>query len=216
MSRPGTSTSSIPRAAKARVSSIGIAPDLDELRPRFARGTRWIRNGSISPVGRPGRLRLPGRDRDRPRRKRGPARHHQHAGRPRALPDLVAGRQIDRLFLGRVRRVRALCPQPRTARARPKDTISRAPASRFPGLVARRPEDLVRRQFPDALLDRPRERRPEEDRVGLSIGRARAKTRPPGPPTQVDRSMSSIRRPISRRSTPIPSTRTSRSPSRTA
>ncbi len=40
-----------PASGKSSRLVIGIAPDLNELRPRFARGARWVRNGSVSPTG---------------------------------------------------------------------------------------------------------------------------------------------------------------------
>jgi len=40
-----------PASGKSSRLVIGIAPDLNEVRPRFARGARWVRSGSVSPSG---------------------------------------------------------------------------------------------------------------------------------------------------------------------
>ena len=40
-----------PKSAKSSKVAIGVATDLIETRPRFIRGSRYIRNGSISPTG---------------------------------------------------------------------------------------------------------------------------------------------------------------------
>ena len=40
-----------PASGKSTRLIIGIAPDLNELRPRFVRGARWVRSGSVSPSG---------------------------------------------------------------------------------------------------------------------------------------------------------------------
>ncbi len=40
-----------PRSGKASLLTIGVAADLIETRPRYAKGFRWVRNASISPTG---------------------------------------------------------------------------------------------------------------------------------------------------------------------
>ncbi len=39
------------KTSKVNDLAIGVAADLPELRPRFARGAQWIRSGSLSPTG---------------------------------------------------------------------------------------------------------------------------------------------------------------------
>ena len=97
---------------KSRRLTIGVATDLPELSERFAKGTQWVRGGSVSPSGAQGRRRFPRRDRHRPGREGRSTEPHADARRPRARFGLVARRQVDRLFLRRVRRVRALHPRP--------------------------------------------------------------------------------------------------------
>ncbi|MCK7482687.1 MAG: hypothetical protein M0C28_40375 [Candidatus Moduliflexus flocculans] len=82
-----------------------------------------------------------------------PGAHERVAG-------LVARRQVDRLLLRRVRRVRARTSRPRTARATRRRSSSRGAG--FYGAPAWSPdsaEDRLRRQLLDALLARPRDGR---------------------------------------------------------
>src|SRR4029453_16110819 len=40
-----------PQSGTSKTLSIGVASDLRELRPRFVKGARWIREAALSPTG---------------------------------------------------------------------------------------------------------------------------------------------------------------------
>ncbi len=95
-----------PRLEEDDALKIGVAADLLETRPRWAKGAKWVRDACLSPSGARVAFEFRGEIVTVPTEK-GDPRNLTHAGRPRALAGLVAGRQVDRLVLGRERRVRA-------------------------------------------------------------------------------------------------------------
>ena len=91
---------------------LGVAADLVERRPRWAKGAKWIRGASLSPSGARVALEFRGEIVTvAPREGRRPE-HHAVGERPRAFARLVAGWEVDRLLLRPGRRIR---PPPRPA-----------------------------------------------------------------------------------------------------
>ena len=158
--------------------------------PRRVPGTRQRRQGTsasadISPTGKRAVLEYRGEIVTVPAKKGDPRNLTADARRARALARLVARRQVDRLFLRRLGRVRPAWSVPRTARARAASyPLKGAGLLRAARLVARQQEDRLHRQLPDPLLDRPGHRRGQ-------AGRRRAGLQPdqdaelrPGRPTR--------------------------------
>ena len=97
-----------PKTGKADRLTIGVASDLRETRARFAKGTRWIRAAALSPTGTRAAFDFRGEIVTVPGRERGRPQSHQQCDRARSLSGMVTGWTLDRLVLGRVRRVSAL------------------------------------------------------------------------------------------------------------
>ena len=185
--------------------------------PAAVRQGRPLRSRGVSlAVGRARRRRVPRRDRDGAGREGRPAQHHGDARRARAVARLVAGRQVDRLLLGRRRRV----PTRRRAAGRQGRGEELQAGGRGllrpPGLLARQQEDRLHRQFVGAVLDRPGDRRVEEDRVRAGLRAGHERSRPRGRPTRSGSPTRWARAPTSSRCTSTRSIRTSRSRSPTA
>ena len=118
-----------PKERESNRLKIGVAT-------RSGRGPAALRQGGeVHPqcrdfaVGGASRLRVPRRDRDRPRGEGRPPQPHELARRPRPLAGLVAGRQVDRLLLRRGRRVPAARPCRRRQGQARRPTPCTAPAS---------------------------------------------------------------------------------------
>ena len=146
-------------------------------RGRSARGPAALRQGrSAHRRGRdlaergPGRVRGPRRDPDRPGREGRRPQPDEDDRRHGARPVLVARRQVDRLFLGRVRRIRPAHPRPGRPGAGEEDRARRAAVLLLPArLVARQQEDRLQRQAPDALVRRRRQGRAGQGRHDLLL-----------------------------------------------
>ena len=106
-----------------------MAADLAETRPRYATGAKHIRERRDLAQRQAGRARVSRRDRHRPGQEGRPAQPDPDARRARALAGLVARRQVDRVFLRRVGRIRRWSSALRTARAKAGPTRSKGPAS---------------------------------------------------------------------------------------
>ena len=173
-----------------RVRAGGVSPpsrpgerDLEEAddrgRRRPAGDPSALREGNEDAPLHPGLLALSlgradcgglsRRDRHGPGGKGGRAQPDQHAGRARAFPDLVARRPVDRVLLGRVRRLRALDRKPgRQGRTEEVQAVGRR-LLRIAGVVARQQEDRLRRQCARPLLARRFERRLAQGRGRLLL-----------------------------------------------
>ena len=118
-----------PGASQSTRLKIGVAADLAETRPRRVSNVKAIRSADISPTGQARRAGVPRRDRHRAGQEGRPAQPHRDARRPRALARLVARRQVDRLLLRRLGRVRPARPSPGRQGRAARPTRSRGRAS---------------------------------------------------------------------------------------
>ena len=119
-----------PATGASQRLKLGVAADLVELRPRWAKGAKWIRGASLSPSGARVALEFRGEIVTLPREKGDDRNLTQTPGRPRALARLVARREVDRLLLRRGRRVRARqLGRPGRQGRGAEDRARRAPAS---------------------------------------------------------------------------------------
>ena len=175
--RPGRSSTSRPAGSTSTTRRQGKAAALADRRrhrpPRDCaratpRGAQWVRGASLSPTGRAGRVRVPGRDRHRPGREGRPPQPHRHARRPRAHPGLVARRQVDRLLLRRVAASTSSTSAPQDGKGEAEEVQARRRRLlRLPAWSPDSAEDRLRRQLLDPLLDRPQDRGGQEDRLRI-------------------------------------------------
>ena len=114
---------------RARRLTIGVASDLRETRPRFAKGARWIRDAALSPTGARAAFDFRGEIVTVPGEKGDVRNLTNSVGRARSLSGVVARRPLDRLVLRRDRRVPALHRQPGRQGRAARDQGARAKAS---------------------------------------------------------------------------------------
>ena len=168
----------------------------------------------ISPSGKRAVLEYRGEIVTVPAKKGDSARPDRDARRPRTLAGLVAGRQVDRVFLRRDRRISVGRPPAGRQGGRPVVSHQGLRLLRTAGLVARQQEDRLHGQRPHPLLDRPGHRRRQADRRRADLrtepGLADALT--PGRPTRSGWPIRSSTAPASRRSGSTRSIRTSPTP----
>ncbi len=165
-----------PATGASQRLKLGVAADLVELRPRWAKGAKWIRSASLSPSGARVAFEFRGEIVTRAAREGRRPQPHADARRPRALAGLVARRQVDRVLLGRGRRVR---PRARGAGRQGRAAADRAQGRRLlraAQVVARLEEAELRRQLARALRGRRRERQADArlERAALRPGRRAA------------------------------------------
>ncbi len=158
-----------PASGKSERLKIGVASDLRETRARFVRGVRWIRDAALSPTGTRALFEFRGEIVTVPAEKGDVRNLTNSLGAHDRDPGVVARRPLDRLVLGRRRRVPAL--HRRAGRqgdaARDQGAGRRLlPRAR---LVAGLAEDRVFRQLAHALLGGREERRGEEDRLAADL-----------------------------------------------
>jgi hypothetical protein len=127
--------------------AIEMAADLTEVRPHFQNVSREIRDARISSTGVRAVFEAHGEILTASRGQGRHSRPDQHAGRDGTVARLVAGRQIDRLFLRRIGRVCA-AHQVADRRGRyPQDRTGRPFGLLFePAVVARQQARRLRRQ----------------------------------------------------------------------
>ncbi len=154
------------------------------LAPAFRQGREVHPLGLALALGLARGLRVPRRDPDAARREGRRAQSHAVPGRARPLADLVARRQVDRVFLRRVGRVPALRP---LAGRQGRGQEAQAPGLRLlrsARLVAGQQEDRLHRQLLEPLLSST-SRRAFRRRSAPSPSTARARRcEPPGRPTR--------------------------------
>ena len=164
-----------PGASQPTRLKIGVAADLAETRPRRYSNVKAIRSADISPTGKRVVLEYRGEIVTVPAKKGDPRNLTRDARRSRALAGLVARRQVDRLLLRRLGRVRPARPAPGRQGRGPRLRAEGGGLLRAARLVARQQEDRLHRQLPHALLDRPRRPAPSS---GSAPSRSTARSRP--------------------------------------
>ena len=113
-----------------------------------SRRARWVRGGGPSPSGARAVFEFRGEIVTVPAEKGDPRNLTQTPGAHERSLGLVARREVDRLFLGRLGRIRA--PRPRPGRQGRGEGLQarRRRLLRLAGLVAGQPRDRLRRQLP--------------------------------------------------------------------
>ena len=152
----------------ARRLSVALDGDLPEVRPRYAKVGSRIAGASISPNGARAVFEARGEILTVPAEKGDIRNLTRTTGAMERDPVLVARRQVDRLLLRRVGRIRPAHPRSGRPgrRSRGSPSASRRPSSTA-GLVARRQEDRLPRQAPHGLVRRYRQGGPRQGRHDL-------------------------------------------------
>ena len=129
MSRRATSHVFDPDRGQSAKLTVGVAADLKETRPRYVTGTRYIRNAGISPSGARAVFEFRGDIVTVPAGK-GDHRHlmSRSASHERS-PAWFTGREVDRILLRCLWRIRAAHRHPRTEREKCEPSRSAARAS---------------------------------------------------------------------------------------
>ena len=147
-----------------------MASDLVEARPRYVKGAKYIRNAAVSPSGARAVFEFRGEIVTVPAEKGDPRNLTDspgvHERSPAWSPD---GRSI--AYFSDEGGEYRLHVRPADGKGQAKkSTDSRGRLLPDAGLVARQPEDRLRRQLAVALLDRPGQRQGEEGRLRADYG----------------------------------------------
>ncbi|MCK7462043.1 MAG: hypothetical protein MZU84_08285 [Sphingobacterium sp.] len=159
-----------PATGTARRISVSLEGDLAEVRPHFAKVGSRIASASISPNGARAVFEARGEILTVPAEKGDIRNLTRTTGVMERDPSWSPGRQVRRLFLRRIGRVRPAHPRPGRAGTGQEDRPRRtAVLLLLARLVARRQEDRLSRQAPDGLVRRYRQGYPGQGRFDLLL-----------------------------------------------